>query len=303
MPDIITIQNLLKTLSLQLQPFSTTPVLDSEIIICHVLNKNKLWLLKNPLIKIKSPKILKQIFYLTNQRKDGKPISYITHQKEFYNLSFFVDENVLIPRPETELLVDLTLEKIKKNVNLNVIDIGTGSGCIITAIYKNIKNKQHFFFGASDISKKALKIAHKNFSSHQISKNIHLIHANLFSFVQKITFPFNNFLIVSNLPYLSYKQYLKTSNDVQNYEPAQALWTKKNGIYLIEQLIKQVNHFLIKNQNSSITLFLEFDPNQKQLLTGILRKYPLFKHIFHKDLSQKIRVIQLDTPIFYARMA
>ena len=128
-------------------------ILDAEILLSYAIKKNKTFLYTHPEYKLNNNQINKFKKYII-KRSGGEPIAYIIKNKKFYNLDFFVNKNVLIPRPETEMLVEETLKLVRDDKKIqSIIDIGTGSGCIIISLVKNIKNKNINFY-ATDISKK-----------------------------------------------------------------------------------------------------------------------------------------------------
>ncbi len=276
--------------------------LDTEVLLAFVLKKHKTYLYLNPNRNL-TPKQFNEFENLVKKRALHWPVAHLTGHKEFFGLDFKVSPNVLIPRPETELLVELALDRIKhqKKSIKQVIDIGTGAGNIIvslTAIEKNAATKQSLKFYASDTSKKALQIAKLNARYHRVSKNIKFLHGNLldpFSKLKKYALPT---LIVTNLPY-GWKEWKNnTSSDTQGlkYEPSQALFTKEGGLYHIHQLFKQIS--LMLHVSSSMIhvarLLLEFDPRQKTALTKLANKYfPQARQTFHKDLSGKNRVLEI----------
>ncbi|MBI5152041.1 peptide chain release factor N(5)-glutamine methyltransferase [Candidatus Peregrinibacteria bacterium] len=210
-------------------------LLETQILLMHLLKLSREKLFMEPekeLNKRDEARFKKFLRMLTA----GYPISYITGEKEFYGEKFFVDKNVLIPRPETELLVDETIKIIKKNFfgkRVSIADVGSGSGCVGISIAKNCTNV--FVIGV-DIPVSALKIARKNARKLGVSRRVKFIQSSLLNklFDQKID------IIVANLPYIGTKKYNFVERNVRKYEPHEALYAGKNGLRLYEKFFKQV---------------------------------------------------------------
>ena len=217
-----------------------------------------------------------------NQRTKHKPVAYIINKKEFFGYEFYINKNVLIPRPETELMVENVLEIINKEKDsenkLNLIDIGTGSGCIIISILnelaKNKKNKIIRNSYANDISSKALDVVKINAEKYKLKKNIKFIANDFENFIKNNLKLFSSqFILTANLPYIKNDEYKNLKNSVKNYEPKKALIGGNDGLGLIKKLINLISD--IKTRNNSISfILLEADPDQminiKSLLTNKL---------------------------------
>lgn len=278
--------------------------LDLELIIAHAIGKSREFVLSHPEYELtKGPKS-KVESYLSRRIK-CEPLAYILGEKEFYGLKFRVDKNTLVPRPETEMMIDLVLHKIKhgtwnKKNKIIIADVGTGSGNIILSIAKQLKNFEFrisdFEFFGIDISKKALDIAKQNAKAHKLDKKIKFLHGNLLKPLAKKCSIFHtpcSLIIVANLPYLSPKIYASCSKDIKKYEPKSALISQKKGLAHYEELLKQ-----IKSSQISPQVFLEISPEQKLHISKLIKKYfppPAgeSKIIFHKDLAGKWRVCEL----------
>ncbi|MDD5489967.1 MAG: peptide chain release factor N(5)-glutamine methyltransferase [Candidatus Moranbacteria bacterium] len=272
--------------------------LDTEILLSLAVNKPKEYLFSHPEKKLNKPQILRYKFYVA-RRLSGEPIAYITGKKEFYGLEYEVDKNVLIPRPETELLVELALKKIQTaeyEIPDTLIDIGTGSGNIVVSIAKNIPAKQRkkMQFYATDISKEALFMAKKNAKRHKVAKNIKFVQSDLLEFANKKKIG-GNITIVANLPYVSDSLYKKNKHNLK-YEPKKALLSKKGGLRHYEKMLRQIKKIIqITNYRLLITALLEISPEQKTALAKIAkRELPLAKIKFLKDLSGKWRIAKLS---------
>lgn len=250
-----------------------------------------------------------------SQRAKYKPVAYIINRKEFYGYNFYVNENVLIPRPETELIVDevlKTLDKQNKNKfypalaeshsgfsrlskKITLIDIGTGSGCIIISILNElIKDKIINNAFANDISKKAIEVAKMNAKKYNLDRKIKFITGDLEKAIsEKIFFNSNQIIITANLPYIKNSDHKTLQPNVRKYEPAIALKAGKDGLDYIEKLIDSISKIQLK-LNKNIYLFIEADPNQIIKITAILSEKftdPNIKII--KDLSGKKRIVSI----------
>lgn len=209
----------------------------------------------------------------------GEPVQYIIGDVDFYGNIIKVNKNVLIPRRETEELVEKTLERIKKlfsKENINIIDIGTGSGCIPITLKKFLPNST---ISAVDISQDALKIAVDNSKSNNV--DINFIHSNLF---EKITGKYH--CIISNPPYI--KEDEEIMDIVKNNEPHLALYAPNNGLYFYEEILKEANKYL----EEKFIISFEIGETQGQEIIDIAKNYfPNAKIELEKDLQHLDRFI------------
>lgn len=205
-----------------------------EVWLSWVLGQDRIFLLKNPqadLSEFDAQRFWKGVGVL----KDGKPLAQIMGSKEFYGLDFDVDENVLIPRPESELLVDIAknyIERVYVNDNklLRVLDVGTGSGAILLAILKNCSG----CFGiGTDISAAALQIAYKNAKKFGLEKKVKFMEGHLIAPVDE-----ECHVVLANLPYIGTEKYNFVSENVAKYEPEIALYGGKDGLELYRDLFR-----------------------------------------------------------------
>lgn len=210
--------------------------LDAEILMLEVLNKaDRSWLIAHSDRKL-SESELKRLKELIVRRKKHEPIAYITGHKEFYGLDFYVDKNTLIPRPETEVLVEETQKEI--NSNMKIAEIGTGSGCISIALAKNSPSLKIY---ATDISKTALTVAKLNAKKHKALKQIKFFRGNLLKPIQNKLSKIK--IIVANLPYLDEDfSNLLDSSDTKGirFEPKTAWDGGKNGLEIYQKLFSQI---------------------------------------------------------------
>jgi release factor glutamine methyltransferase len=289
---------------------------DLELLLANSLNKTREFILIHPEYKIPNFKI-KNLKLKISRRMQGEPIAYILGRKEFYGLDFKVNTHTLIPRPETEQLVELTLDEISnfklptqpgKIKNLVFLDIGTGSGCIPISIAHNIEHgtwnieqKSNITILGSDISSGALLIAKKNATIHKVNNKIKFLKGNLLQpFVEnyKLNPPAGGknsaMIVVANLPYLSKEIYNSAPIDVKKFEPKSALYSPEEGLQHYRKLLEQIKELLITGNQSSVTVFLEISPEQKKNTTILIKKIlPSAKIHFFKDLAGKWRIIKI----------
>ena len=272
------IQTLLNEGNKQLVHFSQSAKLDVEILLSEAIKKNREYLIINCKKKVKN-KNIKLFKKMLNKRKKGEPIAYILNKKEFWKNSFYVDRNVLIPRPDTEVLVEEVLKLFNKNLKLNVLDIGTGSGCILLSILKERKN----FYGTGiDISKKAIKVANFNAKMHQLSNRVDFYYSDIDKFL------FGKYdLIVSNPPYIKKMDLKYLDKDIKAYEPTQALDGGKCGFSKIEKVVNKASTLIKKN--GKFVLEIGFDQKNKTL--GILKNNGFFINKVVKDYGKNDRCI------------
>lgn len=228
------------------------------ILLCHVLNISKEQLFTNDL-EINECDYLK-INDLVKRRISNEPIAYIVGKKQFYGNDFIVNDNVLVPRPETELIVDYVLDSTFHDDEFNLIDIGTGSGAIAISIAKNRKKANIF---ATDINLLSLNLAKKNIELNN-AKNIYLFKQDL---LQAISTCYKFDFIVCNPPYISSEEYKSLEKDLY-FEPKSALVAPSNGFYYLKKIIYEGKKFL-KNSGK---LILEHGYNQKEQCVNFFEK-------------------------------
>ena len=220
--------------------------------------------------------------YIKNVKRHilGEPIQYITGKQEFMKLNFLVTKDVLIPRQDTEILVEEVINIAKKIENPIILDLCTGSGAIAVSLAKYVNNVKIF---ATDISSKALEIAKKNAEFNGVKNNIDFIESDLFNKIKNLKFD----IIVSNPPYIETDEIKKLTKDVQN-EPIQALDGGKDGLTFYRKIAEEAPEFL----NIHGFLCLEIGYNQKQKVKQILEKQKRYINIYcKKDLCENDRVV------------
>ena len=251
--------------------------LDSELLLSKILKKKR----EEVLISLDQKISKKNLFKYKNliqRRSQSEPIAYILKEKEFWSKFFFVSPDTLIPRPETELLVE-KLIKIFKGKRISILDIGTGSGCILISLLSELMNCNGV---GIDISKKALAVAKKNSNKHGILNNIKFFNKTLDS---KINQKFD--LIVSNPPYIKSNKIKNLMKDIKQFEPRIALDGGKDGLDLIKKVIYKTE-YILKDKGM---LALEIGNEQFKKVSEILvKKNFKIEHII-KDYKDNVRCI------------
>jgi len=259
--------------------------IDSEILLSYVLKKNR----SDVLINQRDYKIndlqLNKFKYLINKRKKRKPISQIIGKREFWKYNFFLNKFTLIPRPETEHIVETSLKNLNIGKKNHILDIGTGSGCIIISLLKEMKKANGV---AIDICKDALKVAKYNAKIHHIENRIKFFKSSVDKFL------FGTYdLIVSNPPYIKRSKIKYLDEDVRKYEPIVSLSGGEDGLAVIRDVILKAKKLCKLNGK----LILEIDPVQKIKVIKILKKNGFQNCKIIKDYSYRDRFI-LSTKIY-----
>ena len=250
----------------------------SRILAEYILNFNRQEIIANLDKEVKEEQRVRYYLALI-EIIQGMPIQYITNKQEFMKLDFYVDENVLIPQPDTEILVEKAIEETKKIGNVEILDMCTGSGCIGISIAKNIENAKVTLV---DISKYAIEIAKKNALRNKVESQLTFIQSNMFEKVEK---KFD--IIVSNPPYIKTDVIPKLDKQVQN-EPHIALDGGKDGLKFYKIIIEEAKKYLKENGK----LILEIGYDQKEEVENLIKQSGQYKKIeVIKDLSQNDRVI------------
>ncbi len=271
-----TIQSILTQARIELESISDSPALDAELLLAHCLKKNRTYCHTWPEHELTQLE-LSCFEEAMTLRKDDYPVAYILGKKSFWTFEVEVTPDVLIPRPETELLVDVALEKIADIKNPKILDLGTGSGVIALAL---TSERPDASLVACDLSKKALEIASKNAIQLGLEQQIIFIQSDWFENISE-----NNFdLIVSNPPYIAnHDEHLKESI---RHEPQTALVSEKNGLQDIEKIIKDSLRFI----KSSGWVVVEHGFEQGNLTQQLFRKNGFTEVETKKDLNQNLRV-------------
>ena len=251
--------------------------LDSELLLSKVLNYSREYLLINSNNKIEKKKFNKYK-KLVFRRKNFEPIAYILNKKEFWKYNFKVNNEVLIPRPETEIVVSKLLNLTNLDSSKQILDVGTGSGCIILSI---LKERPKCYGTAIDISKKALKIAKSNAKMHHLANKIKFININIDKFNHnKYDF------VISNPPYIKKNEINRLDNDIRLYEPLIALKAGIDGLSEIKRIIFKSKKLLKKNGK----LIFEIGMKQEKIVKKLLEDSNFYINELCKDIQSYPRV-------------
>ena len=254
------------------------PQLDSEILLSSSIKKDKKHVILNPK-EILNTEQLGKFKSLIERRKKGEPIAYLINKKEFWKDEFFVNKDVLIPRPDTELIVEQVLKAYSKDVQLQALDIGTGSGCIILSI---LKERPNFYGTGIDISKRSINVSKFNAKQLNLLNRVRFFHSSVDNFkIGKYD------LIVSNPPYIELLNLKYLEKDVVNFEPKLALNGGLDGFFKIRKVINKAGT-LIKKSGKFI---LEIGFNQKNKIKKILKEEGFYVNKAIKDYGNNDRCI------------
>ena len=258
------------------------PRLDAEVLLGHILEKSRLQLYLHFDMPVYQEHL--NVFReLIKRRIALTPISYLINHKEFMSLDFYVDERVLIPRPETEFIVE-TILKTNPEKPQRILEIGTGSGVIATTL---AVNEPEWEIIATDICQDALDVAKKNRDAHECTDRISLLHGDLFAPIQKLESSNFNW-IVSNPPYVMSCDNNDLSADVREHEPHIALFAGEDGLSVIRRLISESPSYL----NPNGKLIFEIGDTQGNPVQELINEQPAYKNSqIIKDYAGKDRVV------------
>ena len=254
------------------------PILDSELLLSKVLNKSREEILLNSNYILKKQEINKFNSYLL-RRKYNEPIAYILGFKYFWKYKFITNKSVLIPRPDTELIVEECLKYLPNNKSKKILDIGTGSGCIIISI---LKERSKCIATALDLSNRALNVAKSNAKLHQLENKINFINIDIDKYNSC-----NYDLIISNPPYINNVDLSRLDDDIKFHEPKIALSGGFDGFRDIKKVIIKSKKLLKRNGK----LIIEIGSRQSKQSIKILNENGFYINKTSKDLSGKDRCI------------
>ena len=258
--------------------FIPSSELDSEILMAKSINKDKKYILLNSNHILRN-KELNNFYTLINQRALGYPVAYLTNKKFFWNSEFFVSNDTLIPRPDTELVVENILNLTKQKNKIKILDIGVGSGCILLSI---LKERKSFYGTGIDISKKCLNITKLNAINLEVCSKLKLYKSDVDKFnLGKYD------LIVSNPPYIKTSKIKYLERDIAQFEPKLALDGGLDGLSEIRKVIKKSSELIKKNGK----FILEIGFDQKNKVINLLKKEGFYINSMEKDLANNDRCI------------
>lgn len=275
-----------------LAPVSETASLDAQVLMAHILQKPRAWVLAHPEAPLTSPQE-QALNQALSRLQNGEPLPYILGEWEFLGLSFKVTPAVLIPRPETEMIVEEAFQWLKArplllqgmSAQLAALDIGTGSGCIAVALAARLPGLK---IAATDLSPGALEVARQNIARHQAAEQVCLLQSDLLSaFSPQPTFH----LVCANLPYIP--QEILPNLPVYRHEPALALDGGPGGISVLERLLHQASNRLAPGG----LLLLEIEASQGQVVPELAHRYfPSAAVRLLRDLAGRHRLVSIQLP-------
>jgi release factor glutamine methyltransferase len=254
------------------------PHLDSEILLCESIDKDKKHIILNSK-EILNSRQLEDFNNFIERRKNGEPIAYLINKKEFWKYEFYVNKDVLIPRPDTELIIEQVLKIYPNKSQLQVLDIGIGSGCILLSI---LKERPNFYGTGIDISKKSINVSKFNAKQLNLSNRVKFFHSSVDNFKNG-----KYDLVVSNPPYINLLSLKYLEKDVINFEPKLALSGGFDGFSKIRKVISKTSA-LIKKKGKFI---LEIGFNQKNKVKEILKEEGFYVNKVIKDYGNNDRCI------------
>ncbi|PCJ27328.1 MAG: protein-(glutamine-N5) methyltransferase, release factor-specific [Rickettsiales bacterium] len=256
------------------------PSLDARLLLCATMEYTHEELLLNYNQEL-TPAEEKEFMALVSRRKSSEPLAYILGQQEFYGLELRIDRNVLIPRPETELLIDLVLnDPLPHNKTIKILDLGTGSGAISIALAKHI---QAASITATDISKQALEIAKINAEIHDVSGQINFRISDWYDQLGEAKYDY----IISNPPYIAKSEQDQMAKETLLFEPELALYAPEEGLAAYKSIINAASQHLKPGGR----LLLEIGYSQKNAIISILSANGFKNTRTHQDLAGLDRVI------------
>ena len=256
----------------------SNPQLDCEILLANSIKRDKKYIILNSKELLNSEQS-KKFKSLIERRKKGEPIAYLINKKDFWKDEFFVNQDVLIPRPDTELIIEQVLKIYSKESQLQVLDIGVGSGCILLSI---LKERLNFYGTGIGISKKSINISKFNTKQLNLTNRVKFFHSSVDNFkIGKYD------LIVSNPPYIEFFNLKYLEKDVVNFEPKLALSGGLDGFSKIRKVINKASTLIKKNGK----FILEIGFNQKNKVKRILNDEGFYINKAIKDYGNNDRCI------------
>lgn len=254
------------------------PGIETRAILAKSLNADPMELYAHPERRV-SPERTEAFEKLLNRRLAGEPLAYVTGEREFYSRTFAVTQDVLIPRPETETLVELAIKTAGQMKKPRVLDLGTGSGCLAVTVSLEARGCEVF---ASDISAAALSVAGKNARTHDAG--VQFVNSNLLGCFAKSSFD----MIISNPPYVSEAEYVQLSEEIRRHEPPTALLGGEDGLAYIRKIAAAAGGAL----RGGGFLLLEIGAGQAENVEGIVRESGFCDVHFETDIGGVKRVVK-----------
>lgn len=258
---------------------SSTPQLDSRLLLCKALDctHEKLLLNYNQELSKESEE---QFFQLIARRVEIEPVAYILQSQEFYALKFFVNKDVLIPRPDTELLVDALIKECSKKDEVSILELGTGSGAISVALAANLPLAK---ITATDISEQALLVAQKNSYANKTSAQILFKKSDWYKNIEAFQYDY----IISNPPYIDRSEGAYMATETKRFEPELALYAEDGGLASYKIIIESAHRYLKPKGK----IFLEIGYRQKDAISTLLNQHNFTNTIALQDLAGHDRVV------------
>ena len=276
---IMNIRNALNKASKKLKKNNIkTFQIDSEILLANTINKDRKYIILNLNDQIKKF-YLKKFNDLIDRRSKGEPVAYLIKKKEFWNETFYINEKVLIPRPDTEIIVESVLGMFPKNSKLQMLDIGTGSGCIVLSI---LKERPNFYGTGIDISKNSIDVCKYNTQLFNLSNRVKFYNSDVDNFILG-----KYDLITSNPAYIDLLSLKYLEKDVINFEPKLALNGGLDGFSQIRKVVNKAAVLIKKNGK----FILEIGFNQKDKVKKILKEKKFYINKILKDYGNNYRCI------------
>lgn len=262
--------------------FIGNPTLEARILLKYLLKLNDTNFIKlsNTLMLTNTQQ--HQLQQLIIRRLQGEPIAYIVGYKDFWNSRFKVNKHVLIPRADSETLIEVMLQAINNQEEINILELGVGSGCLLFSLLQEYPNAKGV---GVDVSPEALQVAEYNGVNLGIT-NYTFVQSNLFTNIKQ-----KFHVIISNPPYIPLNDE-NIAPETKNFEPSIALYAKENGLFFYKEILKQATHYLYPQGK----IFLEIGFNQKDSLIKLLQEYGYANYKFFKDLAGNSRVVAIFLP-------
>ena len=263
----------------------TSPSLEARILLAQACEENQEYLLLNFDQQV-SEVISNKYFLYIERRIQKEPIAYITGLKEFYGRDFIINSDVLIPRAETEILIDAVLENNNASDEVNILELGSGSGIIAITLALEWSAANIM---AVDISEKALACAEQNITKYKVGEQVRLVHSNWFASLDNNKYD----IIISNPPYISKSELDVMADETKQYEPSIALFADNEGLECYEDILKGAKEYL----HNSGSIYLEIGYKQHQQITALAQHYDFHVDNIYKDLQGHIRTVQLKNKL------